>query len=186
MKTLILIVITAILAIWFPWIIFGIFYASFLEWNLHKHLMHTKRKWFPYPFRAHALVHHQIFKADETYHLQRNEDKHTIPMAWWNGIVLAIIASIPIAIIGYLIGDYQSWLKVGATVYGYYIVYESMHFLMHLPEDKQPWWFKKFYIFRDLDARHHLHHLHMNTKNFNVLVWFWDWVFGTYERPVLN
>lgn len=148
--------------------------------------MHTKRKWFEYPFKAHAVIHHQIFKADETYHLQKDEDKHTIPMAWWNGPALALISTLPIFIIAYFLNDYSICKKVGISVYGYYVVYESMHFLMHLPIDKQPWWFKKFHVFRDLDGRHNLHHLHMNSKNFNVVVWFWDWVFGTLQKPELK
>ena len=180
MKTLILIVITAILAIWFPWIIFGIFYASFLEWNLHKHLMHTNRKWLPYPFRAHALIHHQIFKADGTYHLIEDKDKHTIPMAWWNGIVLAIIASIPIAIIGYIVADYWSWLKVGSTVYGYYAVYEYMHWCMHLPRHRL---FEEMQWYKNLKERHRIHHEKMNSKNFNVILPVADWLMGTYQAP---
>ena len=35
-----------------------------------------------------ALVHHQTFRADHTYHLINEADKETIPMAWWNGPAL--------------------------------------------------------------------------------------------------
>jgi len=34
-------------------------------------------------FAPMPLVHHQTFKADHTYHLIHEEDKETIPMAWW-------------------------------------------------------------------------------------------------------
>ncbi len=48
-------------------------FASFFEWGLHKYLMH--RPLWDYPFRAHALVHHQVFRADNTYHLRCEADK---------------------------------------------------------------------------------------------------------------
>ncbi len=70
-------------------------FASFFEWALHRYFMHRPVGKFDYAFRAHALVHHQTFKADHTYHLINEEDKHTIPMAWWNGPVLISVGMIP-------------------------------------------------------------------------------------------
>ena len=59
----------------------GIVFASFFEWTLHRFLMHRPIGPIDYAFRAHALVHHQTFKADHTYHLIHEPDKETIPMA---------------------------------------------------------------------------------------------------------
>ena len=42
-------------------------YASFFEWTLHKYLMHTP--FWQYPFRAHALVHHGLFRTGDQYFL---------------------------------------------------------------------------------------------------------------------
>jgi hypothetical protein len=42
-------------------------YASFFEWTLHKYLMHTPL--WQYPFRAHALVHHGLFRTGAHYFL---------------------------------------------------------------------------------------------------------------------
>ena len=42
-------------------------YASFFEWTLHKYLMHTP--FWQYPFRAHALVHHGLFRTGAQYFL---------------------------------------------------------------------------------------------------------------------
>ena len=53
-------------------------FASFFEWTLHRYIMHKPVKFFRYPFERHALIHHHIFKADETYHLINEEDKYTI------------------------------------------------------------------------------------------------------------
>src|SRR5437868_7654673 len=79
------------------WICFGlglagaVAFASFFEWALHRFFMHRPVWRFDYAFRAHALVHHQTFKADHTYHLINEPDKETIPMAWWNGPVLIVV-----------------------------------------------------------------------------------------------
>ena len=47
----------------------GIVFASFFEWTLHRYLMHRAFGKFDYAFQAHAVIHHQTFKADHTYHL---------------------------------------------------------------------------------------------------------------------
>ena len=70
----------------------NIIFASFFEWVLHKFVMHRPVGGFRYAFQAHAVVHHQVFKADHSYHLIRPDDRKTIPMAWWNGPVLIMIA----------------------------------------------------------------------------------------------
>jgi hypothetical protein len=180
MKTALLLIITLIVLIWFPWFVATVIYASFLEWNLHKHLMHTKRKWFPYPFNTHAVTHHQIFKADETYHLQHEDDKHTIPMAWWNGIVLVTIATIPTIFIGYFRSDILIPIQTFVVVGLYYCTYEYFHWCMHLPKER---WFEITRWYKNLKERHRLHHLKMSTTNFNVVLPVADFWYGTYEAP---
>ena len=73
-------------------------FASMFEWFLHRYLMHKPFGKFRYPFERHALIHHQVFKADHTYHLIDEQDKHTIPMAWWNGPVLVAVGQLPFLI----------------------------------------------------------------------------------------
>ncbi|MBI4068494.1 hypothetical protein HY413_03755 [Candidatus Kaiserbacteria bacterium] len=73
----------------------GIMYASVFEWLFHRYVMHRPLGTFRYPFEAHTLMHHRVFKADHTYHVQHEEDKKKIPMAWWNGPVLIIVGTVP-------------------------------------------------------------------------------------------
>ena len=84
--------------------ILNIVYASLFEWILHKYFMHKKTWGIEYPFSKHAGVHHRKFRADETYHLTNENDKRTIPMAWWNGPILVLISGIPFDVIGWYIG----------------------------------------------------------------------------------
>jgi hypothetical protein len=150
-------------------------YASFFEWILHRFIMHKPVKFFRYPFERHALVHHHIFKADETYHLINEEDKWTIPMAWWNGPALIAVGMIP-----YVIGSVflKSWgFATGAFIAcsAYYAAYEYMHWCMHLPRKRSV---ERSGIFFRLNGHHLLHHRYMG-KNFNVVLPLADLCLGT-------
>ena len=159
----------------------GVVFASFFEWTLHKYVMHRPVWNFRYAFQAHAVVHHQVFKAYKTYHLHDEKDKQTIPMAWWNGLVLVAIGTIPFALISWLIGQWSFTGHWGLTVGGviafasYYGFYEYIHWCMHLPKARRvekPRWFRK------LNGHHLLHHRYMH-KNFNVVLPLTDFLLGT-------
>lgn len=153
----------------------GIVFASFFEWVLHKYVMHRAVGKFRYAFHAHAVVHHQIFKADHTYHLQNDKDKETIPMAWWNGPVLIMIGMIPFALISWLVGEW--WFTIGGlTAFaGYYGTYEYLHWCMHLPKARRV---EKPRVFQMINGHHLLHHRYMH-KNFNVVLPLADLCLGT-------
>jgi hypothetical protein len=153
----------------------GVVFASFFEWTLHKYVMHRPVWNFRYAFQAHAVVHHQVFKADKTYHLINEQDKKTIPMAWWNGPVLILIGAIPFALLAWLFGQW-GFVVGGALAFSvYYGTYEYIHWCMHLPKARRvekPWWFRK------LNGHHLLHHRYMH-KNFNVVLPLADYCLGT-------
>jgi hypothetical protein len=149
--------------------------ASFFEWALHRFVMHKPIGKFDYPFRAHAIVHHQTFKADHTYHLVDDADKETIPMAWWNGPVLIAITVLPALFAGWAIGHWA--LAVGALIAmsSYYGAYEYIHWCMHLPKRRH---IERSGIFFRLNGHHLLHHRYMH-KNFNVVLPLADLCLGT-------
>lgn len=153
----------------------GIVFASFFEWVLHRYVMHRPVWNFRYAFQAHAVVHHQIFKADKTYHLLNEKDKETIPMAWWNGPVLILIGVAPYALLSWLIGEWSFAIGGLVAFASYYATYEYIHWCMHLPKARRvekPWWFRK------LNGHHLLHHRYMH-KNFNVVLPLADYILGT-------
>ncbi len=156
-------------------VVIAVVFASFVEWALHRHVMHKPVWKFTYPFERHALVHHRIFKADHTYHLIHEEDKRTIPMAWWNGPVLVIAAAFPFAILSYFA---RRWGIVCGALLGcgvYYGAYEYMHWCMHLPRKRN---IERSGIFFRLNGHHLLHHRYMR-KNFNVVFPLADLCLGT-------
>lgn len=153
----------------------GVVFGSFFEWTLHRYVMHRPILKFRYAFHAHAVVHHQTFKADQTYHLQDEKDKETIPMAWWNGPVLIAIGVVPFALISWLVGEWGFAVGGFLAFSIYYGTYEYIHWCMHLPKARRiekPFWFRK------LNGHHLLHHRYMH-KNFNVVLPLADLLLGT-------
>ena len=163
----------------FLWSLAGLFtglvFMSFFEWTLHRFIMHRPLGWLRYPFQAHAVVHHQTFKADHTYHLQHEADKETIPMAWWNGPVLIVIAMLPMLGVAWALGSWAVALGALLAVAGYYGVYEYLHWCMHLPKARQV---ERSRLFFRLNGHHLLHHRYMH-KNFNVILPLADLCLGT-------
>jgi hypothetical protein len=165
-------------SIWF-WFALGlpisVVVGTFFEWSIHRYVMHRPVGKFDYAFRAHAVVHHQTFKADHTYHLIHEKDKETIPMAWWNGPVLIMMCMVPVLPIAWLVGQ---WMLLAGSFLGfvcYYAVYEYIHWCMHLPKKRIV---ERSGIYFRLNGHHLLHHRYMH-KNFNVVLPLADFLLGT-------
>ncbi len=156
-------------------ILLSIFYVSLLEWMLHRFVMHRPLLGFIYPFEAHAKMHHRIFRADDSYHLKREEDKHKIPMAWWNGPALIFATTLPAVPVGWFIGHLLLIPIVGVICAAYYGAYEYLHWCMHLPRKRLV---ERSGVFFRLNGHHLLHHRYMN-RNFNVVLPVADALLGT-------
>ncbi len=149
--------------------------GSFFEWALHRFVMHRPVGRFTYAYKAHALVHHKVFKSDESYHLLDEKHKATIPMAWWNGPVLVMVFVLPFIGAALLLSSWGVVLGALAAVSAYFAAYEYMHWCMHLPKARR---IERSWIFRRLNGHHLLHHRYMR-KNFNVVFPLADLCLGT-------
>lgn len=96
-------------------------------------------------------------------------------MAWWNGPVLILLASLPAAAGSLFIASWLPWLAITAAVALYYAAYEYMHWCMHVPRKRMV---ERNGIFFRLNGHHLLHHRYMG-KNFNVVCPIADLLFGT-------
>ncbi len=167
------------ISLFFFWTAIGfviaVIYASLFEWTLHRYVMHRPFGRFTYPFKSHALVHHRIFKSDHTYHLIREQDKWTIPMAWWNGPVLIAVGMTPFLLAALMSGKWGILCGSVLACSAYYGAYEYMHWCMHLPRKRNV---ERSGIFFRLNGHHLLHHRYMG-KNFNVVFPLADLCFGT-------
>src|SRR6266850_5161917 len=153
----------------------GVIFASLFEWTLHRFMMHRPIGRFTYSFSRHALVHHRVFRADHTYHLRNEEDKYTIPMAWWNGPLLVLVTQLPFVGISLWTGKWGILCGSAAACAIYYSVYEYLHWCMHLPRKRH---LERSGIFFRLTGHHLLHHRYMH-KNFNVVFPLADACLGT-------
>jgi hypothetical protein len=149
--------------------------ASFFEWSLHRFIMHKPLGKFTYPYQRHALIHHRIFRADHTYHLIKEEDKWTIPMAWWNGPALIAATLVPFLIASLFSHKWGILTGAAIAISSYYGAYEYIHWCMHLPRKRNV---ERSGIFFRLNGHHLLHHRYMN-KNFNVVLPLADLCLGT-------
>lgn len=153
----------------------GVLFSSLFEWTLHRYFMHRPTFNFRYPYEAHTLVHHRIFKADHTYHLIHEDDKKTIPMAWWNGPVLVALGLLPFLVFAIVSEKWGTLCGAAMACAGYYAAYEYMHWCMHLPKRRHV---ERSGIFFRLNGHHLLHHRYMK-KNFNVVLPLADLILGT-------
>jgi hypothetical protein len=137
--------------------------------------MHRPVRGFNYPFRMHALTHHRIFKADETYHLQNPADAHLVPMAWWNGPALIGLCAVPFAAVSWFTGKWGLLCGSLVAFSAYYVAYEYLHWCMHIPKSRSV---ERAGVFFRLNGHHLLHHRYMN-RNFNVVLPLADACLGT-------
>lgn len=151
-------------------------YGSFFEWSLHKYLMHQPR--WQYPFRAHALIHHGLFRTGADYFLSNPAHLRKVRFAWWNAPLIIILHMPAILSIEYLFGVR---ILLGATtaIAVYYGLYEYLHYCMHVPKARP---FERTAWFQWLDSHHHMHHKR-HLKNLNVVLPLADAVFGTLIPP---
>lgn len=137
--------------------------------------MHRPVGKFDYAFKAHAVVHHHVFKADQTYHLLNEKDKETIPMAWWNGPVIILLNMIPTSLVAWWVGSWGVLIGAFVAYCSYFAAYEYIHWCMHLPKARRV---ERSWVFYRLNGHHLLHHRYMH-KNFNVVMPLADLCLGT-------
>ncbi len=147
-------------------------YGSFYEWFLHKYWMHTPRT-PKEAFRGHTIVHHGLYKGDQSYFVPEDEHPTHILLKPY-ALPVIVLMHIPIML---LIEHFIPHTFIGgltATIL-YFVIYEYMHWNMHVPRGH---FVERFRWFQFLRKHHHLHHKYFQ-KNFCVLVPLADAVFGT-------
>lgn len=162
--------------------VIGILQTSLFEWVYHRYWLH--RPWLPpQMFTAHTLVHHQLCKHEDTFHVTEPEQEEALTFQWWAAPILIALNMIPWGLVALIRRDATAdpaWLPVMFTVGGivllYYFAYEGFHYLMHKPGIA---WIENRGFFKYLKNHHLLHHIHMG-KNFNVVCPLADMILGTY------
>jgi len=147
-------------------------YASFFEWTLHKYLMHTPL--WRYPFHAHTVVHHGLFRTGEDYFLSDAKVIRKVRFAWWNAPFILLLHAPAILWLQEALAANIIFGAFAALVL-YYFLYEYLHYCMHIPKGR---WLENTAWFRWLDSHHHMHHKR-HFSNLNVVLPLADFIFGT-------
>ena len=165
-------------------VVVGIIQASFFEWTFHRFWLH--RPWLPAQvFTAHTLVHHQLCKFDDTFHVTEEEQEEALHFQWWGGPVLILINMIPWALAAWALHNagvpfpyVASLVSIASTILVYYLAYEGLHLLMHKPTVP---WIENSGFFRFIKNHHRIHHTQM-AKNLNVVLPIADFCLGSLVR----
>jgi hypothetical protein len=152
--------------------------GNFGEWALHRYVMHRLRD--IYAVRAiydrHTRNHHQYFTDnDATFHTVK--EFRIVFFPWRVLAVLAIGGGAIAYVVGQLVNANAGYV-VFITMIGHYMVYETLHFFCHVPDN----WFVRNMPFVNTIRRHHIAHHNMGIMmhvNMNLTFPIADWAMGT-------
>jgi hypothetical protein len=148
--------------------------SNFIEWYVHKNVMH-RRVWpMTVLYDRHTPEHHRVFRyADMAIRSPRELRMVLIPAMGVLGIVLM---QAPGALLsGLLISSNVGWLFLLSSAL-YVVSYELTHLCYHLPENSLIYRLSFMRKLREHHARHHEPAL-MQNWNFNVTIPLADLVF---------
>lgn len=153
--------------------LFWILYGSFFEWYWHCCWMHRPR--FPREaFHRHTLVHHTRYKGDESFYFQETgHPDHVLLKPYALPAILA--AHLPIAWLIDRFVVHHTLLGALGAMLAYFVVYEYVHWNIHVPRGHL---IERFGWFQFLRTHHKLHHRY-HRWNFCVLFPLADLVLGT-------
>ena len=152
--------------------------GNFGEWAMHKYLMHRLRD--VYALRAiydrHTRNHHQYFTDnDSTIHTVK---EFRIVFFPWRVLAVLAIGGGAIAWLVAQVVNANAGYVVFITMIGHYMVYETLHFFCHVPDN----WFVRNMPFVNTIRRHHIAHHNMGIMmhvNMNLTFPIADWALGT-------
>ncbi|MBI1317605.1 MAG: fatty acid hydroxylase family protein [Candidatus Hydrogenedens sp.] len=155
--------------------------ANLIEWWVHKGPLHHRRPGLEIAFERHTLSHHEYFH-DDSMAAAKPRDYYYVLFPVW-GIFAIFVPALPIAAAAWFAFSWNAAMLFLATAAFYFIFYEWMHLIYHLPEN-HPVVRARFMQF--LQRHHRLHHNKrlMQKYNFNVTFPIADYLFGTaYREP---
>ncbi len=155
-------------------------FANFGEYFGHKGPMHHPRPGMGILYQRHTREHHRFF----THEAMDYESWRDLKMVLFPPVMLffflGVLATPVAASVFWLATPNAGWLTV-ATMMGYFLTYEWLHFAYHLRPDS---WVGRLPLVARLRRHHTAHHdqVLMGRWNFNITFPICDWIFGTWYR----
>lgn len=157
----------------------GFLIANFVEWLAHKGPMHNRRAPLDLLFERHTLLHHEYFR-DDSMDTDGADEWFFVLFPMW-GVAAVIVPAILLGLLANALFGLNVGLLTLMIVLFYYIFYEWLHLIYHLPAGH---WAVRNPVVRAMQ-RHHRHHHNkrlMQRYNFNVTFPICDYLFGTAWR----
>lgn len=150
--------------------------ANIVEYLAHRGPMHHRLRGLGALHTRHSARHHRYFTREQM-HFESAHDFHAV---LFPPVLLLFFGGIT-ALLGLLAALFLPTAAAAlfvATGVAYYLVYEVLHFLYHVPPH---WKGGDLPVVRRLAALHHLHHdpRLMQQRNFNLVFPLVDWIAGT-------
>ena len=168
---------------WYEWLTIPVafLYTNLMEYWGHRGPMHHRRRWLGAVYRRHTLRHHRFFHQDAMA-FGNSRDFHAVLFPPVLVVFFLSATVVPSALlVGWLLGANVAWLYI-ATVFGYFLNYELLHFAYHAGENSWVGGLPGMAALRRLHTQHHDPRL-MQRCNFNITYPIGDWLFGTLYRP---
>lgn len=156
-------------------------FANAFEWWIHRGPMHHPTRGLRLLYQRHTLEHHVAY-TEQFMGIRSHRELMLVLFAPWAlPAILVANAPIPLALAWLLSSPNLGYLFYACAV-AYYLVYEGLHTLHHLPADGP---LARGPLARRLRTHHARHHdpARMTQGNFNVSFPLWDWLLGSTLPP---
>jgi hypothetical protein len=154
--------------------------ANAVEYAAHRGPMHHRVSRLTALHTRHSGRHHRYFTAGQM-HFESPDDFHAV---LFPPVLLVFFGGVTVALgcMAALFLPRAAAALFVATGVGYYLVYEVLHFLYHVPPQSRGGNLPGVRWLARLHKLHH-HHAYMQTHNFNLVFPLCDWIAGTLHNP---
>jgi hypothetical protein len=153
-------------------------FGNWVEWAAHRYILHRPMKGLEMVYKRHCAVHHQFFTDHDLSYKGQKEWRALLfpPFAPLGFLLMALP---PALVVGALWSADAAYIVVIAMAV-YYLMYEGLHTLSHLDDDRHPY-LKHIPLVNTVRRMHVIHHDlgFMQTRNFNLTFPICDALFGT-------
>lgn len=153
-------------------------FGNWCEWAGHRFVLHRPVKGLKAVYYRHAGVHHQFFTNHDLSYKGHKEWRALLfpPFA----PIAFLLAALPAALVLAAVWSANAGYIVMLTMAGYFLMYEGLHTLSHLTDERHPY-LKYIPLVNTVRRMHVVHHDlgFMQTRNFNLTFPICDALFGT-------
>ncbi len=165
------------------WALVPVFFliSNFGEYFGHRGPMHHRKEGLGLIFKRHTLQHHRFFTSEA----MACDSPRDFKIMLFPPVMLVFFIggmAFPIGALLYLLVSHNAGWLFAIVGIGYFLTYEWLHFLYHLPEEG---WVGRLPLVAALRRHHQAHHdpALMADWNFNITFPIADWLLGTTYRP---